>query len=347
MVVLVVGPSSCRALIPNRLKSICLGYANSAQCLKNTEQGPPSTLNISSKDIDQYAEIHRHSWDLDYEQLTKGRFFAFKEVRQTDEGLIYRETHNQRMRAVGGIRTGTICIAVVNEAAKSGRFWGKAHPPHGVIFVTDRRGPDLILEKDYEGIIAAVPEDIFREGLGILTGSAPAFLDEGSSIVELTPSRAARLKNQMQTLVEQGPEAFGSGSLTDQLIDGVARALPKPQPVVVRTTAQRGLVRRFIEEAEANSYRLSIAELCLKLRASQRAVHYAFTSQVGESAKAYLMHRQLNLARRRLKIANPNLQTVTNIAIACGITELGRFSVRYRELFGESPSETLNQPSRD
>ena len=33
--------------------------------------------------------------------------------------------------------------------------------------------------------------------------------------------------------------------------------------------------------------------------------------------------------------------TVTGVALRCGFVELGRFSVQYRQRFGERPSETL------
>jgi AraC family ethanolamine operon transcriptional activator len=39
--------------------------------------------------------------------------------------------------------------------------------------------------------------------------------------------------------------------------------------------------------------------------------------------------------------------TVTKIATRLGFRELGRFSVEYREMFGESPSATLRQALRE
>jgi len=45
--------------------------------------------------------------------------------------------------------------------------------------------------------------------------------------------------------------------------------------------------------------------------------------------------------------ADPATATVTRLATDHGFWELGRFSVAYRALFGESPSESLRRPADD
>jgi len=63
------------------------------------------------------------------------------------------------------------------------------------------------------------------------------------------------------------------------------------------------------------------------------------------SPKRYLWVRRMNLARRALKNADWKKTTVTAVATNYGFWELGRFSVAYRSLFGESPSAALrHQP---
>jgi AraC-like DNA-binding protein len=55
---------------------------------------------------------------------------------------------------------------------------------------------------------------------------------------------------------------------------------------------------------------------------------------------------KLSRARRELMLAHGRSVTVTEIATALGFVELGRFSVEYRRMFGESPSATLRQVLR-
>jgi AraC-like DNA-binding protein len=61
----------------------------------------------------------------------------------------------------------------------------------------------------------------------------------------------------------------------------------------------------------------------------------------------YLWLRRMHLARRALRMAGPATATVTEIATSYGFWELGRFSVAYRSLFGESPSASLSRPRDD
>jgi transcriptional regulator GlxA family with amidase domain len=60
----------------------------------------------------------------------------------------------------------------------------------------------------------------------------------------------------------------------------------------------------------------------------------------GYSPAHLLLRRRLEQARDTLGAAGPDT-TVTDVATGLGFFELGRFATRYRERFGERPSETL------
>lgn len=83
---------------------------------------------------------------------------------------------------------------------------------------------------------------------------------------------------------------------------------------------------------------LTIEDLCMETHASVRALRYAFQEMAGHSPAVFLRNHRLHKARRMLL---DTAGAVKEAAYSCGFTEMGRFSIYYRELFGESPSETL------
>jgi transcriptional regulator GlxA family with amidase domain len=105
------------------------------------------------------------------------------------------------------------------------------------------------------------------------------------------------------------------------------------------------IVARFEEFLEANSNRpLHLAEICPAIGAAERTLRNACEEHLGMSPIRYFSLRRMHLVRCALLGADPSTATVTRIATDHGFWELGRFSVTYRSLFGETPSETLRRP---
>jgi transcriptional regulator GlxA family with amidase domain len=87
---------------------------------------------------------------------------------------------------------------------------------------------------------------------------------------------------------------------------------------------------------------LHISTLCRTLEVSERALRKAFHKIHGLPPCRRLRMLRLKETRRALLAADGKLTTVTEIATCFGFLELGRFSVEYRRVFGESPSQTLH-----
>ncbi|MBR0960053.1 helix-turn-helix domain-containing protein [Bradyrhizobium japonicum] len=88
---------------------------------------------------------------------------------------------------------------------------------------------------------------------------------------------------------------------------------------------------------------LHISALCNALAVSERTLRKAFHTVHGAPPCRHLRMQRLSQARLALLSADGNLATVTEIATLFGFVELGRFSVEYRRVFGESPSKTLQR----
>src|SRR5262249_28129335 len=90
---------------------------------------------------------------------------------------------------------------------------------------------------------------------------------------------------------------------------------------------------------------LYLTEICVAVAAAERTLRAACQEHLGMGPIRYLTLRRMHLVRRALLAADPSTATVTRVVTDHGFWEVGGFSVGYRALFGESPSETLRQPT--
>lgn len=97
---------------------------------------------------------------------------------------------------------------------------------------------------------------------------------------------------------------------------------------------------RELFEARAGQ-QISVQALAAKAGASERTLRQAFYDYFGIGPVRYLQLRQLHQIHRALRIAGPDAAHVGDVLAQHGIWEFGRFTSRYRRLFGELPSQTL------
>ena len=137
------------------------------------------------------------------------------------------------------------------------------------------------------------------------------------------------------------------GRAIDQaLVEAMVACLASGDPVDGRSAYRNHMrvMRRLEEVVRANPEEpLHIADLCRATGASYWTLHDCCKEHLGMSPKRYLLLRRMHSAQRALSRADPEKATVTEIATNYGFWELGRFSVVYRSLFGESPSTTLQR----
>lgn len=104
------------------------------------------------------------------------------------------------------------------------------------------------------------------------------------------------------------------------------------------------LMVRLEDELTRNTDRqLTMPEFCVAIGVPERTLRMCCAEFLGMSPTQYLLLRRLNRARSALLRADPATASVAEIARSCEFSELGRFAVTYRTLFGEVPSATLRR----
>jgi len=112
-----------------------------------------------------------------------------------------------------------------------------------------------------------------------------------------------------------------------------------------RRTADGRCVPRSVSRAlnamrAAPQRALDLTALAAISRISTRTLQRHFQAFLGKTPQAVLLDMRFERAHGDLLRAS-STATVTEIALRCGFEHLGRFSVEYRERYGEKPSETL------
>ncbi|WP_164540645.1 AraC family transcriptional regulator [Streptomyces abyssomicinicus] len=149
--------------------------------------------------------------------------------------------------------------------------------------------------------------------------------------------------------------AGGLGALVERhleevLLSGILMGLPHTgTPALagdVRTCLPGDVVergRQWLEEHYEEP--VTVHDLAHAMNLSARQLQHLFRERYGKTPIEVLRDIRFRQARRLLMRPRPSggAPTVAAVAHRCGFTHLSRFSIAYRQRFGESPSETVRQ----
>lgn len=166
--------------------------------------------------------------------------------------------------------------------------------------------------------------------------------------------RFLRQHEMVSQIAKTMPDLFAAAeaarALEQQLLHTLVECLNEGADLPTTAGIRRHelIVARFEDFLEANQKSpLYLAEVCAAIGATERTLRAACEEHLGMGPTRYLNLRRMHLVRRALTQAAHSTATVTQIVTDHGFWELGRFSVHYRAMFGEKPSETLRRPPDD
>jgi AraC-like DNA-binding protein len=181
-------------------------------------------------------------------------------------------------------------------------------------------------------------------------GTSPEHVD-GFRVITPPAATMARLRYlhgrlaTLTTVIGQKPVPDQSQLRLEEMLITVmldSIAMAEMRPDTIARQHHHLIINRFFEALDAHPGNpLSMPDLSRKIGVSSRTFRMACQEQLGVSPTHYLLLRRMQSARRALRQADPALTRVTDIATQFGFWELGRFAVKYHQIFGETPSTTL------
>lgn len=318
--------------------------------------------NVSSSLTQLSLSLHRPFQDIDVlnsaflvqglevTQLTSGSFEGSLTTVYINGIQLVRLVTNSKIYALGSKSSDEIMFCVSLAMPSDPLVSHKQALAHQTLFGFDSTGEvDLIIPQALPIATVTVPlamlqqylHDVERDDL-----NAKFFRQNAIQVANQRLSDLRAYLNQIFYLAEANPgflaqsPALITGDLLPLLVNCFSDDVC---PNVCAHPFRRAVI---VQEAEdfmlANlDQPLTLEAICIAVKTSKSALSYGFRDIFGLSPMVYLKTVRLNGVRRALKIADPTTATVLGIGNRYGFWHMGHFSHDYRQMFGESPSDTL------
>jgi AraC family ethanolamine operon transcriptional activator len=209
--------------------------------------------------------------------------------------------------------------------------------------------------RDFSVVCLCLRDEIF---LGSLTSEFPeleAAIDRQWLVSEPSDQARTQLIEQFEQAAvilrtdEEVRRSFAAklvmqdellGAFLESLAGGVE---PAPMPAIANAAALVSRAEAFAKDSGINPS--CVSDLCLGCGVPRRTLSHAFHQVLGMGPATYLRRLRLNQVRRALRQfrASDRRTRVKSVALEHGFWHPGRFSSQYRELFGESPLESMRR----
>ena len=314
----------------------------------NVGDGSPRTFSVSivrAEDVDEFAESAR-GYRIKFMQIDKGPFVAEAVQTQLSGVLLTAAQYGRSLVHSGEPPSGKITFAVGTSrlpAAWQGREFGS----HALLIGKSGVEIDMVTQAGYGIATASFPLELVKataDSLGLTAPGPP------SLIVGLERDKANMLRaifgavfNEAVARPYSVRAATWAFSKQEDLLRALLRCIRDPASKtksVNNSERARVLKTALAAINDRPGESLTIGDLCLIARASERTLHYAFMQRFGLPPALYMKALRLNGARSDLRGEHEPTMKIADVANKWGFWHLGQFARDYREWFRELPSDT-------
>lgn len=289
------------------------------------------------------------AWDVRLNQLTPGSFHSKLQILRSPDLTLHEQHWQRSVEVVATTSKYSVMIGACLNRGKARIEWcgtildkrrfACAAPGTAIDFKSPDDGRHIVLQVKPDVLVNALGPEAVDQLLGKRCIDFKAV--DGQRLTSLMTGVISKYAKNTRLVEDQYFFRTQKSLLLKSLGDCIANAGQADNRVTggVRKTA----VRKAIKYLESHDKPVTALELAVAVGVSQRTLEYAFREKLEMTPAAYLRTYRLNAAHRELLAADPEVSTVTSIALNWGFSHPGRFSLIHRKMFSETPSEALRK----
>lgn len=301
---------------------------------------------IETIDIDHQADSLTN-WSQEYDQISNGKFYGRTEKLESQDVHIFQEFTSHSLHQNCQIWSDAIWFGIPFLNQQNSRINGQLIEPNTMASHVGSEEFELVTPENFS-IYGVVFEEAFLKAVAQSQG-----VDLLNSALYKThqfrimPEQNVVLQTLLKRFMQQSDrlviaEKIKHDFLVTAIIDSLPVELSTASQVIPSYQHRKVVVDRvksYLNECR-NDTPVTITELCEIAYVSRRTLQYSFETILGCSPLKFLRTMRLNQVRRALKKAKED-QSIADIASYWGFWHAGQFSKDYKQLFGETPSETV------
>jgi len=301
------------------------------------------------EDFDDLAEAV-DGWDLDWQQLDRGRLDSKLQQVGTSNALLTRVRFSRKFHQRGSTPPGFVTVGLMGEQVQEIRYGTQIARNHELVIFPSGDEFDAVSWPGFSAHTFSFSEELLEARARDLGLPQPGRWIGRHEAVACDPRKLARLRARMREVLEKAalhPRGISEQELRAEVEGEIAslllRTLDRSEHggESISSKVRSRAVRRALDFVESRPLDvLTVGELRQATGVSRRTLQYAFQERFGITPKRYLLTSRLNGARRDLLCLAPGCR-IADVANHWGFWHLGQFAADYRRQFGELPSETL------
>ncbi|PHS38729.1 MAG: hypothetical protein COB07_07845 [Sulfurovum sp.] len=306
-------------------------------------------VDLSRLDVEK-MQHYAKMWDVEHTQLGKGVFEGSLYGVHTPHIQLGTSHFSEAIMTQGSFPEG--CIVLYYAASGTlhdtvYNFHNRTISPNEVVLLTNKDALDLLTHSVLDLRTVVVEERLFHTAFYDFFGETSSTPIKNKRLTLQTDKIALFHQTHMSWisyLAEEFPKLTNKpdyDSMESEILHQLFSCMISSSPAKRRKKFQTKIVRDMLHDHIDKNISIPMLSEGLNIGVSQ--LHQVFKKEYGISPKRYLMLLRLNAVRKALLFADPGSVSIFTIAEQYQLFHMGHFSAAYKQLFGETPSETLHR----